>query len=64
MWADGTAARDIVPPTRAARRWGPRSTPRFQWLERPDGTSSNHWKTYGLPCPDVGNRQDSTRGVM
>jgi len=37
-WADGTPARDIVSPTRAARRWGPGIALRFQ----------RRWKTCGL----------------
>ena len=62
-WADDGGL-VCIPPTRAARRWGPGDTLRFQRLERPARVRSNRWKTYGLPCPDVGNRQDATRDVM
>jgi len=63
-WADRTVTRIIVPPTRAARRWGPGTALRAQRLERPARVRSNRWKTYGLPRPDVGNRQDATRDVI
>ena len=71
--AGGRPAGVVVPPRDVSRRSRRRRWKRggrfwivlhVQRLEHPARVRSNRWKTYGLPRPDVGNRQDATRDMI